>query len=50
MVIGYETSEQLDVEPAKYFVRVFGCGYAALGSIQAKGIESFIVGQRLKRG
>jgi transposase len=21
-VIGYETSEQLDVEPAKYFVRV----------------------------
>ena len=39
-VIGYETSEQLDVEPAKYFVRVTKREKRACKGCEEQGIQS----------
>jgi hypothetical protein len=39
-VIGYETSEQLDVEPAKYFVRVTKRGKRACKACEEQGVQS----------
>jgi transposase len=38
-VIGYETSEQLDVEPAKYFVRVIKREKRACKSCEEQGVQ-----------
>ena len=57
MVIGYETAEQLDREPAKYFVRVLkrekrACSSCAQGGVQtaaspARIIEKSIVSDQV---
>ena len=39
-VIGYETSEQLDVEPAKYFVRVTKREKRACKACEEQGVQS----------
>jgi transposase len=39
MVIGYETSEQLDVEPAKYFVRVTKREKRACKTCEEQGVQ-----------
>ncbi len=39
-VIGYETSEQLDVEPAKYFVRVIKREKRACKDCEEQGVQS----------
>jgi len=38
LVIGYETSEQLDVEPAKYFVRVIKREKRACKASEEQGV------------
>jgi transposase len=40
IVIGYETSEQLDVEPAKYFVRVTKREKRACKACEEQGVQS----------
>lgn len=39
MVIGYETSEQLDVAPAKYFVRVTKREKRACKTCEEQGVQ-----------
>ena len=39
IVIGYETSEQLDVEPAKYFVRVIKREKRACKTCEERGVQ-----------
>jgi transposase len=48
LVIGYETAEQLDREPAKYFVRVLkreklACSSCAQGGVQTAALPSRII-------
>jgi transposase len=40
VLIGYETSEQLDVEPAKYFVRVTKREKRACKGCEEQGVQS----------
>jgi transposase len=46
-VIGYETSEQLEVEPAKYFVLVTKREKRACGSCGESGVKTAAAGQRI---
>lgn len=46
-VIGYETSEQLDIEPAKYFVRVTKREKRACGACKQAGVKTAAVEPRI---